>query len=174
MPDSYLQLRARVDDLGTAIVADNADRIACGAGCHECCVDGLTLVPVEAAVLGGELGLERERVHALIDVPPGADRGRCVLLDGDGRCTAYPARPIVCRTEGLPLSYPEPTGVIVCELNFRGAVPDRTSAFDMTNLEAALFAVNLEYCRLSGVDPLGRVAIDQLAEAAGIHPCPDE
>ena len=30
---------------------------------------------------------------------------RCAMLDGNGACMIYPARPLICRTHGLPLAY---------------------------------------------------------------------
>jgi Fe-S-cluster containining protein len=168
MPEPYLKLRGRVDQLGAAITETQREHLRCEPGCCDCCVGGLTLVAVEAVVLGAELGLPAEQVRALIGEPPVAASGHCALLDGNGRCGAYSARPIVCRTEGLPLDYPAPTGIVSCEKNFKAVVPDRNAAFDMTNLETALFAVNLDYCRRHGADPLGRVAIDRIAAAVKV------
>jgi hypothetical protein len=124
------------------------------------------VVAVEAVVLGAQLGLEPAVVHELLGQPPLAARGRCALLNRVGHCTGYPGRPIVCRTEGLPLSYPAPTGTVVCEQNFQGVDPEPADTFDMTNLETALFAVNLDYCRRTGLDPLDRAAIDRITAAA--------
>ncbi len=36
-----------------------------------------------------------------------APPGRCPFLDGGGSCRVYPARPYVCRTQGLPLRWIE-------------------------------------------------------------------
>jgi hypothetical protein len=170
MTEAYLQLRDRIDRHAEQIRAHHTEQMVCRAGCCECCRGGLTLIAVEAVALGVGLGLEPAAVLALLGRPPLADRGSCSLLDADGRCRGYGNRPIVCRTEGMPLSYPAPTGIITCELNFRRVEPDPGHAFDMTNLETALFAVNLDYCRRAGVDPLDRVAIDRIAAAADLEP----
>ncbi len=37
--------------------------------------------------------------------PVSGRASRCAFLDRDGACTVYGARPIICRTHGLPLSY---------------------------------------------------------------------
>ena len=74
-------------------------RITCHKGCHQCCVDNLTVFGIEA---------EQIRTHArhvLEDQahPP----GKCALLDEAGACRIYPWRPYVCRTQGLPLRFIE-------------------------------------------------------------------
>jgi hypothetical protein len=80
---------------------------ACRA-CGRCCrgPDGYVwLTRDEARGLAGALGLDEAAFHrqylrrtlrglALRDDP----RGDCILLDGAGRCRAYGARPLQCRT----------------------------------------------------------------------------
>ena len=39
----------------------------------------------------------------------------------------------------------------------------------MENLETALFATNLAYCREQDLHPLSRIAIDRIAQLAGIE-----
>jgi hypothetical protein len=63
----------------------------------------------------------------------------------------------------LPLRYPEKTEISFCKLNFISETPHRSAVLDMTTVETALFAVNLDYCRRQGLNPMARVAIDRLA-----------
>jgi hypothetical protein len=74
------------------------DRLQCRRGCASCCLDGLTVLPLEA---------ERIRTnHADLlrdGVPHPA--GGCAFLDAEGSCRVYSDRPYVCRTQGLPLRW---------------------------------------------------------------------
>ena len=76
----------------------HVDRLRCGRGCRDCCVDGITVFEVEAErIRRHHASLLREgRPH-----PPGA----CAFLDPDGACRVYADRPYVCRTQGLPLRW---------------------------------------------------------------------
>lgn len=169
MIHAYLQLRTRVDRHVQSVVTRYDEQIACRLGCDKCCVAGLTLVLVEAVVLGRALGIEDERVLLQAGQPPHASEGPCALLDPDGRCRAYRARPLICRTQGIPLAYPDTAALSCCELNFQSLEPHRSAALDMENLETALFAANLAFCRTLDLHPLSRVAIDRLAPLAGIE-----
>ncbi len=168
MTRAYFQLRKRVDRHVESVFARCDDQIACKPGCADCCEGGLTLVMVEAVVLGGELGLPPERVHLQAGQPPLRKDGPCALLDEQDRCLAYPARPIICRSHGVPLLYPDAEDPVGCPLNFVGRRPHSSAVLDMEKLETALFAVNLDYCRRIGLHPLSRVAIDRLAALPGM------
>lgn len=163
----YLQLRSRVDRFVESVTARYSEQIACRPGCASCCVGGLTMVMVEAVALGQFLGVHPERVYLQAGQPPLQEEGGCALLDEDGRCRAYGVRPLICRTQGMPLLYPDRDGISTCELNFVGLEPHGSAIFDMENLETALFAANLDYCRKVGLHPTSRVAIDRLVELAG-------
>ena len=67
----------------------------------------------------------------------------------------------------MPLKYPDGE-VSICDLNFVGMDPHNSAVFDVDNLETALFAANLDYCQRMGLHPMSRVAIDRLAQLAGI------
>ncbi len=62
------------------------------------------------------------------------------------------------------MTYPEDDRITVCEKNFIYQSPHESAVLDMTNTETALFAVNLDYCRKRGLNPMTRVAIDRIAE----------
>ena len=112
------QLHAVVDELAASVAAKHGPRLRCGRGCSGCCVDGLTVFEVEAALIA-------ER-HADVLVGEAAPEGRCAMLDADGGCRIYADRPYVCRTQGLPLRWiEEEAGEIVegrdiCPLNADG------------------------------------------------------
>jgi hypothetical protein len=167
-PHNYLQLRMRVDRFVDSIVGRYHEQIACRAGCNRCCAPGLTVVMVEAVLAGRALGISEERVFLQAGQPPLSEKGACALLDAEGNCAAYAERPITCRVQGLPLKYPGRAELSVCPLNFVGMEPHPTSVFDVENLETALFAANLDFCQRAGLHPMSRVALDRLAELAGL------
>ncbi len=79
------------------------------------------------------------------------------MLEKDGACTVYEARPIICRTHGLPLAYrvyeydqsgeqirpddPEYTD-LWCDLNFRLLEDSHAKRFFDTNGRIDMDAVN--------------------------------
>ena len=118
------KLHERIDVRTGELVLHHSQRLHCERGCHSCCVDDLTIFPVEA---------ERIRVshQALLrdgtPHPPGA----CAFLDDDGACRIYADRPYVCRTQGLPLRWftEDDSGEIcenrdICPLNAEGPALD--------------------------------------------------
>lgn len=92
-------------------VYQDADVLFAGWSCPastECCRFGLTgLEPyvtsieytavIRAVKKAGGLPLAARKALPLLDRGP-RDQGSCRLLDADGRCTIYEARPFGCRT----------------------------------------------------------------------------
>lgn len=93
------RLHAVVDELVAALNVRHGARLQCRRGCSGCCVDELTVFEVEAA----RIRARYPEVLAASPHPPGA----CAMLDADGACRVYEARPYVCRTQGLPLRWVE-------------------------------------------------------------------
>lgn len=177
----YLALRAKVDSFARG-VAERRDDLTCRSGCSGCCHVRLEVSDVEADAL-------RRALQRLV----GSDAGRaalseslarsaatadtCVLLDEDGRCLAYEARPLVCRTQGLPLRYPADTvpvealsgraaggDVTWCPLNFRERRPEPEDVLDAERVDVMLGLVNAK--ATSPGDRLRRTSIESLARAA--------
>ena len=46
--------------------------------------------------------------------------------------------------------------------------PHQSAVLNTENLDAALFAANLDYCQKNGLSPMTRVPLDRLAQLAGI------
>jgi len=110
----------KVDRVVEELVLLHGERLRCGPGCMDCCVDELTVFEVEADRIRGHCG------EILDGEAPGAT-GACAMLDEAGGCRVYAHRPYVCRTQGLPLRWIEETepGQYVeyrdiCELNVKG------------------------------------------------------
>lgn len=92
--DELAEYRALVDKVDAAVAAAAAragEQVTCRAGCSSCCVDGLSVMPVEAHAIAAHVA-----AHGLDAVRASEDA--CVFLDGRGRCRVYAARPLGCRT----------------------------------------------------------------------------
>jgi hypothetical protein len=184
--DEYRALVAKVDDFAARVTAARQADLACRAGCDGCCQVDLTVSAVEAAAVQGYLGALPGEERAGM-----AARGRarlgggsasvgCVMLDGRGCCSVYPARPLVCRTQGLPLRYPaalipveavraragQEGAVTWCELNFTGRPPEGSEVLDAERVDELLSVVNRRYAARSGADPLERTGLMELAVQA--------
>jgi Fe-S-cluster containining protein len=151
--DNYRQLVARVDALCRGILGALAGRITCSEGCSDCCT-AITLFPVEAAALEAALqALPEDRRSAILrHVAEHAGGERCPLLDHH-RCLLYDARPIICRTHGLPIIYDEGDHRTTdcCPLNtVEGESLHGSAVIDLDRLNTLLVAVNALY--LSHVD----------------------
>jgi len=101
--ENYRQLVAKVDDLCARIEEKYREQIVCRKGCDDCCRH-LSLFWVEGVALA--LALEElpdeEAEHLRQRARQATPDGPCPLLE-NGQCLLYQARPIICRTHGLPL-----------------------------------------------------------------------
>lgn len=107
-------LYAEVDAVAGEIASHHAERMQCRRGCHDCCVDELTVFAVEAEHLTAR--------HGAVFASAPRDEGACALLDADGACRVYADRPYVCRTQGLPLRWEDDGAEYrdICPLNEPG------------------------------------------------------
>ncbi|MBL0224874.1 MAG: YkgJ family cysteine cluster protein [Geobacteraceae bacterium] len=170
--DNYFQMVARVDALCRGIQDVLSGQITCSEGCSSCCT-AITLFPVEAAALHAALEALPEAQQAAIrrHVAGHADGERCPLLD-DHRCLLYAARPIICRTHGLPILYTDGNQrkVDCCPLNLsEGEQPlSGTAVIDLDRLNTLLVAVNALFLSHADSDSLPeRMTI---AEALKVKP----
>jgi hypothetical protein len=144
----YLTLRDQVDRLCARIVGDYGAALNCRAGCAGCCTLRGVL-PVEAAGLflawRALPAAARSRLRRQLAGPAADDA--CPLLAED-LCPLYDARPIICRTHGLPLLVEEAAGrrVDCCPMNFTGhsSLPG-TAVIDLERLNTALVTLNRQF-----------------------------
>lgn len=145
---NYKQLTARVDALCSAIAATLGEQITCSEGCSSCCT-AITVFPVEAAAILEALENlpERKAEEIRRHISEHADDERCPLLFHH-RCLLYDARPIICRTHGLPITYfaNGTHSSDCCPLNLTDCESlSGTSVVDIDKLNHLLVAVNSLY-----------------------------
>jgi len=170
--DNYYQMVARVDALCRGIQEMLPGQITCSEGCSSCCT-AITLFPVEAAALHAALEALPDSHRASIrrHVAAQSEGERCPLLE-DHRCLLYDARPIICRTHGLPILYAEGNQrkVDCCPLNLGEAEQplSGSAVIDLDKLNTLLVAVNALF--LSHADAIDQPERLTIAEALKVKP----
>ncbi len=165
----YGELTAKVDAFFARVVERHAAELACDSGCSDCCHARLTITAVEAAAIRDELATweapRRAAVHALASRP---DDGRCAALDGNGRCTIYAVRPIVCRSHGAPIRMRDARSLPVIQSCYRNFAEDGPASADPDCVidQTTLSAMTLAVAREAGFDPAERIALAELVVAA--------
>lgn len=162
--DRYHALCQYCDDLFERAVQAYPTQIQCAKGCAECCLLE-TVVPLEAAVIAAYLQAMpalRERL-SLTDQP---QNPHCVFLSNQV-CLIYPVRPIICRTHGLPIRYPEHEGIDVCPLNFNNDTLtelEEEFVLDADVITTNLLRLNLAFCLLTATAKTAgeRIALQSL------------
>ena len=165
--DSYAKLILKTDSFVQNVQNRRGSRvITCGQGCEACCHVRLELNAVEAHVArlaidaldGDSKQRLAERAGQLAEQDEQDDPAepRCVMLEQDGSCAIYEARPLVCRTQGMALRYPPRTfpeeavmahdelnsDIVWCPLNYRIAPPHSEDVLEAGRLDEMLALVN--------------------------------
>ncbi|HSK00086.1 MAG TPA: YkgJ family cysteine cluster protein [Kofleriaceae bacterium] len=138
------ELHAKVDAFFARVEVRHGDDMQCRTGCSDCCRVRLTITGVEAAAIRGEVaGWPADRRRALAAPGPG---DRCAALDDAGRCRIYAARPIVCRSHGVPIRMRRGALPVVesCSRNFTRTEPAADCVLDQTTLSALTLAIDRE------------------------------
>ncbi len=145
---NYRQLIERVDALCVSIASSLGNQITCSAGCSSCCTS-ITVFPVEAAALRIALKSlpDRQAEEIIRHVSEHAGDERCPLLLHH-RCLLYEARPIICRTHGLPIIFTTDShrSIDCCPHNITETESlSGSNVIDLDKLNTLLVAVNSIY-----------------------------
>ena len=145
--ENYRALLLRIDEMCSQTATRFAAQISCRPGCDACCRH-LSIFAVEAAALQRALRHLNEQQAEVIRQAAAASASSpdspCPLLQG-GLCLLYQARPIICRTHGLPLLIERDGAreIDFCPENFRDTASIPGSAvIDLDRLNATLAAIN--------------------------------
>lgn len=171
----YEALRRKIDAKVAEVTARRQDDLNCKKGCSDCCAPGLTVLPVEAYAI-------EEHLSGGV-VLPAPREDRCTFLDEEGACAIYAARPLLCRTHGLPIHMPSGGGrgqlpvlqgqgdgdhddVWACALNFTRRAPAKDDVVNGNTLMALLFTVDARFRERAGLERgEDRVPLDDIADA---------
>lgn len=147
------ELHAKVEAFFARVEARHGDDMQCRTGCADCCRVRLTITGVEAAAIRAEVArwpAARRRALAADDAAAAADAAdnddRCAALDARGRCRIYDARPIVCRSHGVPIRMRRGALPVIeaCPRNFTRTAPEADCVLDQTTLSALTLALDRE------------------------------
>ncbi|MDX9942924.1 MAG: YkgJ family cysteine cluster protein [Bacteroidales bacterium] len=139
---NYIKMRDEVDAHCARLYALHSSHLNCGEGCDKCCMD-FGIFPVEYYSI-----IEQ----ASKDLTKGQQQTSemdCPFLV-DHRCVIYAARPIICRTQGLPLLFMGEEGweLSACELNFNQfdfGEFHQENTFPQDRYNSRLYLINKEF-----------------------------
>jgi hypothetical protein len=160
------ELTRKVDAFFTRVVDRHGDDMACGTGCSDCCHVRLTITRVEAGAIRDLVSRwPRERRTDLANTGP---TSHCAALDADGRCKIYDARPLVCRSHGVPIRMQQGSLPVVraCHRNFLHTAPDPDCILDQTTLSTTLLAIDAALAE--PVAPDGATGLPDRVELTGL------
>jgi Fe-S-cluster containining protein len=168
---NYTKLLEKVDKMFEAVFARHRNRFACQAGCYGCCKSQLSVFSVEARYIEAWLNAHPEAVRKIEERSAMLnDPDFCNFLDKEGGCTIYEARPVICRSHGLPVALgdgePEQSVLTkqrdVCPLNFKGVDLDSLDDRDVMSLEHVNTLLSLINRAFDGSHGDERVRLDRL------------
>jgi Fe-S-cluster containining protein len=115
------------------ILQKHALQMECKKGCSKCCQTDISVFEIEAERVTewyqDQTPEEQTRLRELWNTPH--QESYCTFLYND-QCTIYEARPLICRTQGLPLFIATENLLDYCPLNFKKVDPPKE---DWLNLE---------------------------------------
>ena len=138
------ELTRKVDAFFARVAERHGDDMQCATGCSDCCHVQLTITGVEADAIRAHVAAwPADRRRGLAELATD-DAGRCAALDDAGRCRIYEARPLVCRSHGVPIRLRDRGLPVIrtCHRNFTRTTPDTDCILDQTTLSALLLAVD--------------------------------
>ena len=164
----------KVDADFAAIQQRQAARMQCRAGCSACCRARLSITRVEEAFLRRGLAtLSDERRAEFSARTREKNREMCPALDDDGRCGIYAARPLICRSYGVPLRHRRdvelvnPPVIDVCDLNFTETslkLLPSGDVLDQTALVELLESIDRDHCAANDHTQGDRIPIAHILE----------
>ncbi|MEN9529795.1 MAG: hypothetical protein RI932_1668 [Pseudomonadota bacterium] len=152
-------LQANVSEFFSKFNQKHSRNMNCAIGCAQCCRVQLSVFPVEAQLIfswwnslpTGERQMLSGRWRAsLAASDSSAEAKRDCFFLSEKNCSIYPVRPVICRSQGLPLKVAEiPAAdssssdnyeLSVCELNFKqeSSLPSPAEWLDLERLNTLL------------------------------------
>ncbi len=165
----YYNLRTDIDIRAKELSIKHSKELKCQKGCDSCC-ENISVFPIEFHSIKNELD------NKLDSIPKrkfNIFKKSCIFLQ-DGACHIYNSRPIICRTQGLPLMYQNINGegyeVSHCQLNFKKI---NISDFNIDNTlfmpdyNSKLYLLNKEFIESENIfnkNPKKRIPLYKLTD----------
>ncbi|PLX92779.1 MAG: YkgJ family cysteine cluster protein [Desulfuromonas sp.] len=159
---NYRLLVERVDRFWAGVMENYADHFACRKNCDACCTH-FGVSSVEAVALALAVSSRApEEAQVIRQRAQRAERGGPCPLLHEKSCLLYDARPIICRSQGLPLLVSEDDiqRIDHCPLNFTGvtSLPGAV-VLDLETLNQALAAISQYFMQEWGAELSERMSI---------------
>lgn len=143
--NEYDSLVAELDRLIFSLTRKLQGFINCNPGCSSCC-RRFSVLPLEAALIAASPATTLRRLGS---------EDLCSFLT-NGLCSIYAQRPLICRTQGLPIGYideeNERIEVSACSLNFPEYHPfEYGDLLLLDTFNSRLAALNRSYCRAAEI-----------------------
>jgi Fe-S-cluster containining protein len=164
---NYHSLLDKVDEHCRVVSQTLGDALVCHAGCSSCCL-AISVFPVEAAaIIEAACRLLPAQLRQLKQHLSEWNGGEACPFLFDEKCLIYEARPIICRTHGLPILLVEgdQRRVDLCPKNCLGMEQLPGGAvIDLDRLNTMLSAVNALYLREFGIKLPERIPLASIGE----------
>ena len=150
----YYKIRNSIDLKISDILSFHKENIICKKRCSGCCT-AITLLPVEFFAI--QQKLEKNFLKNLKQPNSKTQKQNCIFL-ADSICEIYESRPIICRTQGLPLLYfsdeLENYTISFCDKNFTSCNEDfefnTEYSIDLDKLNSSLYKLNKNFMKEIG------------------------
>lgn len=133
MKNPVITLQENASEFFEKISQKHSTAMECKAGCSKCCMTDISVFDIEADRIAewfSLLSVEKQNELTQLWQTPN-EAGACSFLY-EGLCSIYEARPLICRTQGLPLYVASENVLDYCPLNFKAGDPEKS---DWLNLE---------------------------------------
>ena len=161
----YHQLLQQVDKWTAEMVKRYKPHLACRKGCDLCCQRKVSISGVEAYNVAALF----RQLPAGVQQAVRKQKSSCTFLV-DGACSVYEARPVICRTYGLPSLHRNEKAeaeISWCELNFTNVPGDfgfqADGIIDLETLNAKVAGVNNLFLKETGLSQ-ERVPLDEIPD----------
>ena len=166
--NSYQQFQNNVDVFFERVLNNNNEKMKCKSGCSQCCHAKFSVFAWEASVIIDYFeSMSYQEKAATIQKWPSQNSDSVCSFLVDDQCTIYSSRPIICRTQGLPLYIDGKMDS--CPLNFEDVIPEKADWLDLDRLNTLSAILNKQFLKdfkesfpTEMVDINGRVSLDNL------------
>lgn len=138
LKNTLISFQNKTDQFFEQVLKKHSSQMSCQKKCSMCCHQQFSVFPWEAWLIEvwfQELSQQtqvrlKKQWETLNEKPTDENLSPCAFLYDD-QCSIYESRPVICRTQGLPLKLSNET-LDWCPLNFQKTTP---KAQDILNLE---------------------------------------
>jgi len=133
MKNPVITLQENASEFFDKIQKKHSSVMECKAGCSKCCMTDISVFEIEADRIIDYVNSLEETAKTALQAKwkEPVEKGACTFLY-EGQCSIYEARPLICRTQGLPLYVATENVLDYCPLNFKEGDPEKA---DWLNLE---------------------------------------